>query len=91
MQLTACTDSELADLAAADYSTPQSLTDLPLVERWILSALHQVRCCPVVIVRQHKVILVLGKERHSYIQWRDLGAFWSTDRSCYELRRFWIG
>ena len=61
MQLTACTDSELADLAAADYSTPQSLANLPLVERWILSALHQVRCCPVMIVRQHKVFLVLGK------------------------------
>ena len=47
MQLGACSDSELADLAAADFSTEQSLADLPLVERWILSALHQVRCCPL--------------------------------------------
>ena len=46
MQLAACSDSELADLAAADFSTQHSLADLPLVERWILSALHQVRCCP---------------------------------------------
>ena len=44
MQLGACSDSELADLAAADFSTQQSLAELPLVERWILSALHQARC-----------------------------------------------
>ena len=44
MQLAACSDSELAELAAAEFSTSQSLAELPLVERWILSALHQVRC-----------------------------------------------
>ncbi|CAL5223969.1 g6577 [Coccomyxa viridis] len=42
MQLAACSDSELAELAAAEFSTSQSLAELPLVERWILSALHQV-------------------------------------------------
>lgn len=42
MQLAACSDSELEALAAADFSSAGSLEGLPLVERWILSALHQV-------------------------------------------------
>lgn len=42
MQLAGCSDSELADLAAVDFSTEHTLADLPLVERWILSSLHQV-------------------------------------------------
>ena len=42
MQLGSCSDAELAELAAADFSSADSLTDLPLVERWVLSALHQV-------------------------------------------------
>ena len=44
MQLGGCSEAELAELAGADFSTADSLTDLPLVERWVLSALHQV--CP---------------------------------------------
>ena len=44
MQLAGCSDDELVELAVADFSTKQSLDGLPLVERWILSALHQVRC-----------------------------------------------
>ena len=42
MQLGGCSEAELAELAAADFSSADSLTDLPLVERWVLSALHQV-------------------------------------------------
>jgi len=42
MQLADCSESEFRELAAADFSSLQSLADLPLVERWILSALHQV-------------------------------------------------
>ena len=60
MQLAACSDSELADLAAADFSTQQSLADLPLVERWILSALHQVHCC----LKRLYAVLYNGTDSH---------------------------
>lgn len=32
-----------AQLAAAEFSTPQALEALPLAERWIVSRVHQVR------------------------------------------------
>ncbi len=32
--------------AAADFSRPESLAELSLSERWILSSLHQVTHCP---------------------------------------------
>ena len=41
MQTASCSAAELQDLAAVDFSSADSLADLPLVERWILSALHQ--------------------------------------------------
>lgn len=47
MQMAACSGAELEALAAADFSSAQSLEGLPLVERWILSALHQVCPCPM--------------------------------------------
>lgn len=35
-------DREWQELAGADFSSPDALADLPLAERWIVSALHQV-------------------------------------------------
>ena len=35
-------DTEWQDLAKADFSSPESLAGLPLAERWVISALHQV-------------------------------------------------
>ena len=49
MQLADCSESEFQELAAADFSSAQSLADLPLVERWILSALHQVCFRPLAL------------------------------------------
>jgi valyl-tRNA synthetase len=46
MQTSSCSAAELQDLAAVDFSSAESLADLPLVERWILSALHQARKAP---------------------------------------------
>lgn len=37
-------DGDWQDLARADFSSPASLTALPLAERWVISALHQVGC-----------------------------------------------
>lgn len=39
-------DREWASLQTADFSARSSLETLPLAERWILSALHQVSNCP---------------------------------------------
>ena len=36
-------DREWQQLAGADFSSPDALADLPLAERWVVSALHQVR------------------------------------------------
>lgn len=36
-------DHEWQDLTGADYSSPDALAQLPLAERWVVSALHQVR------------------------------------------------
>ena len=36
-------DREWQALAAADFSSHDALADLPLAERWVVSALHQVR------------------------------------------------
>ncbi len=47
MQTASCSAAELQDLAAADFSSAESLAGLPLVERWILSALHQARSSAV--------------------------------------------
>lgn len=35
-------DREWQDLAGADFSSRDALADLPLAERWVVSALHQV-------------------------------------------------
>ncbi len=43
MALAGCSDAELHALAAADFSRRDALADLPLVERWVLSSLHQAR------------------------------------------------
>jgi hypothetical protein len=37
------TAEETAALARADFSAPAALAGLPLTERWVVSALHQVR------------------------------------------------
>ena len=34
---------EWADLSTASFIQPQSMSHLPLTERWVLSALHEVR------------------------------------------------
>lgn len=36
-------DHEWQELAGADFSSRDALADLPLAERWVVSALHQVR------------------------------------------------
>jgi hypothetical protein len=41
-----------AALAAADFSSPQALAGLPLAERWIVSRLHQVVCCCLLVNSQ---------------------------------------
>ena len=38
-------DKEWEDLADANFSQPATLHGLPLAERWVLSALHQVMLC----------------------------------------------
>ena len=35
-------DKEWSELAQADFSSPGALKQLPLAERWVVSALHQV-------------------------------------------------
>ena len=35
-------DSDWQDLTRADCSSPDALAQLPLAERWVVSALHQV-------------------------------------------------
>ena len=45
MALEGCSAAELDTLAAADFSAPAALAGLPLTERWVVSALHQVRRC----------------------------------------------
>ena len=42
MNLEEVSDSEWSELAATTFNTQQSLQDLQLAERWILSSLHQV-------------------------------------------------
>lgn len=42
MALAQASASDLAALAAADFSRPDALAALPLTERWMLSSLHQV-------------------------------------------------
>lgn len=42
MALDQAAPADAAAAAAADFSRPESLAELPLAERWILSSLHQV-------------------------------------------------
>lgn len=42
-------DHEWQDLAGADFSSPDALVQLPLAERWVVSALHQVRSAQITI------------------------------------------
>lgn len=46
MALAQCPPADLQSHAAAVFSSPDSLKDLPLTERWILSCLHQARPLP---------------------------------------------
>ena len=43
MACEAADEAAKADLARADFSSPEAAAQLPLAERWILGALHQVR------------------------------------------------
>lgn len=49
-------DREWQQLAGADFSSPDALADLPLAERWVVSALHQVR--GITPVSQHLLLFL---------------------------------
>ena len=40
-------EAERQELAAASFSSPDALRQLPLAERWVISALHQVCHIPM--------------------------------------------
>ena len=49
-------DRKWQELAGADFSSPDALADLPLAERWVVSALHQVR---VITPLSHQTLLYM--------------------------------
>ena len=49
-------DREWQELAGADFSSRDVLADLPLAERWVVSALHQVRV--ITPVSQHLLLFL---------------------------------
>lgn len=71
-------DTEWQDLAQADFSKAGSLTDLPLAERWVVSALHQVRmlCC---LHSSDETSLVATSGNGPFLQLREL------DRALFTL------
>ncbi len=67
-------DREWQQLAGADFSSPDALADLPLAERWVVSALHQVRV--ITPLSQH---LLLYLQHHCSLHFIWLGG------ACYSV------
>ncbi len=66
-------DREWQQLAGADFSSPDALADLPLAERWVVSALHQVR---VITPLCHLSLLFLQHHCSLHFIWLGGACYW---------------
>ena len=66
-------DREWRELAGADFGSPDALADLPLAERWVVSALHQVR---VITPLSHRSLLYLQHHCSLHFIWLSGACYW---------------
>ncbi len=66
-------DHEWQQLAGADLSSPDALADLSLAERWVVSALHQVR---VIAPLGHLSLLYLQHHCSLHFIWMGVARYW---------------